>query len=297
MTVGLAGARSDALDTSQGAIIRDPAGAAQQHYDLIVVGGGVYSIMTALEATRHGLRPLLLEQADFAGATSHSSLRIVHGGLRYLQSLNIRRSLESIDERAWWLRHFPELVRPLPCLMPLYGDSARRPVVMHLGLRLNDLLCDWRGREAALPRGRVIDAASVQRLWPEVDPAGLLAGALWHDAAIVDPPRLLIEALRWACAKGAIALNYVEALTLHEAAGRVDGVEGCDLETGKIHLFQAPVVINAAGPWSRSFAAKPGNPGLRSPRRSSFHWTRCRTGRPGAPAAACAKFPKICLRT
>ena len=106
--------------------------------------------MIALEATRRRLRPLLLERADFAGATSHNSLRILHGGLRYLQSLDLGRSLESIRERAWWRAHFPELVQPLPCLMPLYGDGLRRPAALRLGLLLNDLLGRWQAPAAPL---------------------------------------------------------------------------------------------------------------------------------------------------
>jgi len=128
---------------SAGAIRRDPAGAAQSRFDLIIVGGGVYGIMIALEATRRGLAPLLLERDDFAAATSANSLRILHGGLRYLQRLDIGRSLESIRERAWWLSQFPEHAAPLPCLMPLYGGGFRRPAVLSQGLRLNDWLCRW----------------------------------------------------------------------------------------------------------------------------------------------------------
>jgi glycerol-3-phosphate dehydrogenase len=258
MTAGLdpTAARADQPDA--GAIRRDPAGAARERFDLIVVGGGVFGILTALEATRRGLRPLLLERADFAGATSHNSLRIVHGGLRYLQSLALGRSLESIRERAWWLAEFPELVRPLPCLMPLYGAGLRRPEILRLGLLLNDLLGRLPGNDAPLPRGSLVDAAAVQRLAPAVARVGLRGGALWFDGVIRDPARLFIEALRRACAAGACALNHLEALRPTERDRRVAGVEGRDCETGAQHVFHAPVVINAAGPWSRSFAATAG---------------------------------------
>ena len=243
---------------SAGAIRRDPAGAAQTRFDLIIVGGGVCGIMIALEATRRRLRPLLLERADFAAATSANSLRILHGGLRYLQRLDLRRSLESIRERAWWLRHFPEHASPLPCLMPLYGDGLMRPSVLRLGVRANDLLCSWQAPRSPLPRGRLIDAAAVQRLCPWIDGRGLLGGAAWYDALAGAAPRLLIEALRWACAAGAAALNYVEATGLLTAGGRVAGVTGQDLEGGASLVFEAPVVINAAGPWAPAFAATAG---------------------------------------
>ena len=243
---------------SAGAILRDPAAAARARYDLIVVGGGAYGIMIALEATRRRLRPLLLESADFAGATSHNSLRILHGGLRYLQSLDLRRSLQSIRERAWWRVHFPDLVQPLPCLMPLYGDGLRRPAALRLGLLLNDLLGRWQAPAAPLQGGRLIDAATVRTLCPAIDAAGLLGGAIWHDAVATCAPRLMIEALRWACAHGACALNYLEATGLLAGDGRLAGVVGRDHETGATYSFRATTVINAAGPWAGAFAARAG---------------------------------------
>ena len=78
---------------------RDPSALAVTEFDLIVVGGGVYGIMVALEATRRGLCPLLIERADFGGATSHNSLRIVHGGLRYLEHREFGLVRKSLAER------------------------------------------------------------------------------------------------------------------------------------------------------------------------------------------------------
>jgi len=252
------GAPPTSAAMSAGAILRDPAAAARARYDLIVVGGGVYGILLALEATRRRLRPLLLERADFAGATSHNSLRILHGGLRYLQSLDLGRSLESIRERAWWRTRFPELVQPLPCLMPLYGDGLRRPAALRPALLLNDLLGRWQAPAAPSEAGRVVDAATARRLCPALDPSGLLGGAIWHDAVATCAPRLMIEALRWACAHGAHALNYLEATGLLADDGRLAGVIGRDHETGATHSLRATTVINAAGPSAAAFAALAG---------------------------------------
>ena len=85
-------------------------------------------------------RSLLVERGDFGGETSFQSLRIVHGGLRYLQALDLPRFFESVRERRWFLRTFPELVTPLPCLMPLYGEGLRRQGVLGAALCANDLL-------------------------------------------------------------------------------------------------------------------------------------------------------------
>lgn len=240
---------------------RDPAAAAaaaRERHDLIVIGGGVYGIVLALAASRRGLRPLLLERDRFAAATSASSLRILHGGLRYLQSLNLSRMRESIAARAWWRRTFPDLVRPLPCLMPLYGDGLKRPLPFRLALAANDAL--GRAWDAdPLPPGRVVDARAVRRIFPAVATHGLAGGAIWHDAFAPDMPRLLQAALERASRGGAVALERVEVVGLLERDGRTAGVRARALGPGGADLaFAAPVVINAAGPWSETVAASCG---------------------------------------
>jgi len=239
-------------------IFRDSAAAATEKYDLIIVGGGIYGVMLALEAGQRRQRALMLEQEDFGGATSLNHLRTIHGGLRYLQSLDLPRCIESIRERRWFLTHFPALVQVLPCLMPLYGRGLKRPLIMAPALFLNDLLGFNRNRgvnaQKRLPPGRLVSSAFTVRAFPQVDRAGLRASAMWVDAAAPEHQRLLMEILRWACALGAVALNYVQAegLLLHD--GQVRGVLARDLPSGQGYEFRSPVVINAAGPWCRQLA-------------------------------------------
>lgn len=237
-------------------LVRDPRGAAASAYDLLVVGGGFYGAMVTLEAARRGLSVLLVERDDFGGATSWSSLRIVHGGLRYLQSLDLPRFRESVAERGWFLRRFPDLVEPLPCLMPLYGPPRggrlRRPSIFRLALSANDLFAS----ERQLPPGRLLDASAMSELFPGVDRKGLAGGALWHDAVMPDSQRVLIETLRWACRCGARVLNYTEATGLRVEEGRVTGLEAVDRETGERLELRGRTVINCAGPWVRRLAGQ-----------------------------------------
>jgi glycerol-3-phosphate dehydrogenase len=248
-------------------IARDPQAAAAASWDLIVVGGGIQGAALTLEASRRGLRTLLVERDDFGGATSGNSLRILHGGLRYLQSADLPRYRESIAERRWFLRHFPDLAEPLPCLMPLYdpprGGRLRRTSAFRLALAANDLL-SWRRNEGVradrwLPGGRVLDAAETLRLFPGADRHGLRGGALWYDGFLPDPQRLLIEMLRWACALGAQALNRMEASGLLVEDGRVTGLRVVDRAAGTIGRsldLVAPTVVSCAGPSSRALAAR-----------------------------------------
>ncbi|HKI04910.1 MAG TPA: FAD-dependent oxidoreductase [Thermoanaerobaculia bacterium] len=228
---------------------RDLRAAAVGSYDLLVVGGGIYGVTLALEAARRGLSALLVERSDFGGATTWNSLRIVHGGLRYLQTMDLTRHRESVRERQWFLRHFPDLVEPLPCLMPLHdpprGGRLRRPGILRAALAADALLA----RDRALPRGHLLGPAETAELFPAVDRAGLRGGALWHDAFVADSHRLVIELLRWACRCGARALNYVEAVELRVEDGKVRGLRAVDRESGRSFELEGRAVVNCAGPW------------------------------------------------
>jgi glycerol-3-phosphate dehydrogenase len=238
---------------------RQTDAASRRDHDLIVIGGGIQGACVALEAVRRGLRPLLIERDRFGGATSASSLRILHGGLRYLQSADLSRVLTSVRERRWFCRTFPELVRPLQCVMPLYGDGPRRPALMRPVLALNDLLSLRRNAGVAdavrLPRGRVLSAAETAALFPTVRRNGLRGGALWYDAVMTDPDAIMTTILRWVESLGGMTLDHVEAVGAAAAGGRITGVEALDRISGAALTFRAPVVINCAGPWAAEVAA------------------------------------------
>jgi glycerol-3-phosphate dehydrogenase len=238
---------------------RDPERSASAAYDLIIIGGGVYGIAVTLESALRGLKPLLLERSDFGAGTSANSLRILHGGLRSLQTLDLRRFRDSVRERRSFLREFPDLVKPLPCLMPLYGNGLRRPAVMRAALLLNDTLSVRRNLgvryDRHIPSGRMISADATATIFPAVRRQGLLASAIWHDAQMLASQRILIEMLRWARSIGGDCVNYCEATSLVTSHGCVAGVQARDVVSDTEHLFRAPVVINCAGPDCEALAA------------------------------------------
>jgi glycerol-3-phosphate dehydrogenase len=240
-------------------ILRQPSSATADHFDIVIVGGGIYGAMLLLEAARRGQRALLLERQDFGAGTSFNSLRIIHGGLRYLQTLDIPRFHESVTERRWFLRTFPELVKPLPCLMPLYNRGIKRPAVLQAALWMNDLFSARRNTglpgSQVIRNGRILDADETRQLFPGVPETGLAGAALWHDAHVPDSQRLIMEILHWACSLGAQALNYVEVTGLLQANNSVSGIQARDRESGKELEIRGRHVINATGPSSRIFAA------------------------------------------
>lgn len=229
-------------------------------YDVIIIGGGIYGSMLLLEASRAGLKAILLEKDDFGGLTSFNSLRIIHGGLRYLQTLHLSRLHESVTERSWFLRSFPDLVRPLPCLMPLYRNLTKNRLTLRTALRMNDWLT--RNRNEGLPPeyqiadGQIISATETVRRFPLVRVNGLRGAALWYDAALPDSNRLLMEVLRWSASAGGTPVNYVEVTDLLRSDGKVRGVIANDALTGRDHEIEAPLVVNAAGPECRAVAQR-----------------------------------------
>lgn len=231
----------------------------RSRFDLVVIGGGVYGIALALEAARRRLGVLLVERRDFGGETSWNSLHIIHGGLRSLQTMDLHRFREMVTERRWWLQNFPDLVEPLPCLMPLYGRGLRRPGVLRMALQATDLLSWSRNQgvrpDRSLPRGRVIGREATTSWCPALAHGNLRGGALWYDGFATDSHRLLVEMLHWATANGAVALNYTEATQLVVRAGKVAGLRCLDVDTGRTVEVEAPTIVNCAGPWCRDVAS------------------------------------------
>ena len=232
----------------------------RESFDVAIIGGGIYGAMLLLYATAYGLKAVLLDRGDFGAETSFNSLRILHGGLRYLQTLDLLRSRESIREQRWFLREFPDLVRALPCLLPLHNHGLRRPSFMRLAFGLDRIMSMDRNRglaiERQLPPARIISAAETRTHFPQVATSGLAGGALWHDAAIPDTQRLIMEVLNWARSQGGVAINYLDATDLSIDDATIRAVEVSDRESGKRREITTKVAINASGPWCEDLAAR-----------------------------------------
>lgn len=240
-------------------IIRNPESASKRTFDVIIIGGGIYGVMLAYEASKRDLRTLILEKNDFGSGTSFNSLRILHGGFRYLQTMDLHRFYESVLERKWFLKNFPGLVEPLPCLMPLYGNGLRRPSFLRVAASMNDILSFRRnegvGGENHLPGSKVIGLEETKRLFPDVDAEGLKGGVVWYDAVMPDSQLILMKILKKAGEHNCICLNYVEAKHIIVENNNVNGVVALDRETDRLYEYKSTIIINAGGPWCREIAA------------------------------------------
>src|SRR2546430_3133287 len=108
---------------------------AEERFDLAVIGGGITGAGVALDAASRGYSVALVEKADFASGTSSRSSKLVHGGLRYLQSFDLGLVREALLERQLMVRLAPHLVRPLPMVVPAF-DGARPDRLGGIGLNM-----------------------------------------------------------------------------------------------------------------------------------------------------------------
>lgn len=232
---------------------RDPVELARKEYDLLVIGGGIYGVFVAWDAALRGLSVALVEKGDFGQATSSNTLRIIHGGLRYLQYGNIRRMRRSIAERTAFMRIAPHLVHPLPFLIPTYGQWSEGKPLVSLALYLNDLIGFDRNRLADpqkhLPRGRVLSREECRRLVPGVLERGLTGSLLYYDCQMYDSERLVLAVARSAARAGAVLANYVEATKFLKDGSRIRGITAKDDLSGDTFDIRARSVVNTSGPW------------------------------------------------
>ncbi|HAV63712.1 MAG TPA: FAD-dependent oxidoreductase [Verrucomicrobiales bacterium] len=212
-------------------------------WDFIVVGGGATGLGAAVEAAARGYRTLLVEQGDFARATSSRSTKLIHGGVRYLRQGNIQLVRESLRERGLLLRNAPGIVHSLAFALPAH--SWWELGWYGTGLKLYDALAGGLGLGASRWLGRDTFLQEV----PTIAADGLKGGVRYQDAQF-DDARLALALAQTLLDLGGLPLNYVRVEALIKDRGRIRGVVACDLETGASLKCSARVVINATGIFS-----------------------------------------------
>src|SRR5205823_14675658 len=213
--------------------VRRDAAVMSEVLDLLVVGGGINGVGIARDAAGRGLKVLLCEQGDLAGATSSASSKLIHGGLRYLEHGEFRLVRAGLAEREILLRTAPHLVRPLRLVLP-HGPGSRPRALVRAGLFVYDRL----GGAGVLP-----GAASVALGPPLRD--GVRHGFAYSDCR-TDDARLAIAVARDAAARGAEILTHTALV-----AARREGKEWrAELRAadGAIREVAARLLVNAAGP-------------------------------------------------
>lgn len=222
-----------------------PAKLEQTLFDLVVIGGGITGVATARDAALRGLSVLLVEKDDFAAGTSSRSSKLIHGGLRYLQTYQFGLVAESLRERERMLQLAPHLTEVHPFLYLLYRGYPETKSLLNLGLTFYDVASgQWRKR-----RHTMMSAKRVSELEPHLRTEGLVGAGRYYDV-LTDDARLTVDTAKGAAAAGAILLNHAAVVELVLEGGRARGVVVADQLTGTRHQIHARQVLNATGPWT-----------------------------------------------
>jgi glycerol-3-phosphate dehydrogenase len=231
-----------------------------RQFDVVVVGGGAFGACAAWDATLRGYSVALIEANDFASGTSANSFKFVHGGIRYLQHLDLPRLRASSAEQSALRRIAPHLVRPQPIAVPTYGRGRNGKAFLGAGLLVYDLLTAGRNRRIRdrgrhIPRARFMSRDETLRRFPALRSEGLTGAAVFADAQMYHPPRLVLAFIRSAAARGAQVANYVQALSFVRRGDRIGGVLVRDRLTNDTFEIKSRVVVNTAGPWAERLLA------------------------------------------
>ncbi|MGH7498779.1 MAG: glycerol-3-phosphate dehydrogenase/oxidase [Gemmatimonadales bacterium] len=213
--------------------------------DVLVIGGGITGAGVARDAAMRGLRTVLVEQSDLGSGTSSRSSRLIHGGLRYIETGDLSLVLEANRERRILLQIAPHLVWPLAFIFPLHRGDRIALWQLAAGMWLYDALALFRN----VRLHRMLGKRALLEAEPMLRERGLLGGARFYDAQC-DDARLVLATARSAIHHGALVANYTAVRSLERTAGRVVGAEIEDLITGERALVRAGVVVNATGPWA-----------------------------------------------
>jgi glycerol-3-phosphate dehydrogenase len=209
-------------------------------FDLLIVGGGINGVGIARDAAGRGLKVLLCEKGDLAGATSSASSKMIHGGLRYLEYGAFRLVREALAEREVLLRTAPHLVRPMQFVLP-NGPNSRSRWLVRLGLFLYDRL----GGARTLPGSSSVDLRGGAFAAPLQDWA--TSGFVYSDCVVGDA-RLTVANARDAARHGAEILTHTALLGAHREGGAWHATLAGENATER--EVTARILVNAGGPWA-----------------------------------------------
>ena len=221
------------------------AGMAEGERDILVIGGGVTGAGVALDAATRGLRVALVEARDLASGTSSRSSKLIHGGLRYLEQLDLGLVREALRERSLLLNTLaPHLTRPVPFLYPIQHRFWER-VYVGSGIMLYDTM----GGRHGVPAHRHLSRRKALQLFPSLKKDALVGAIQYYDGQVDDARHTMMVA-RTAAHYGALVATSARVTGLQREGDRVVGARVRDLETGAEIAVRARQVINASGVWT-----------------------------------------------
>jgi glycerol-3-phosphate dehydrogenase len=236
-------------------MIRDPEALAKQRFDVIIIGGGITGACLAHDAALRGLKTALVEKDDFGGFTSAASSKLLHGGIRYLQSAQLHKVRESSRERTFFQIIAPHLTRYVSFIVPtVSGSLMKGKLALIVGMRLYDLLgCGLKHKindaSKKLPEGGFFSKDAIIRCVPDLQAVkGLNGGYIFPESHIISSERMTLAFLKTASANGAQIANYVRVEEFLIQNSQVTGVKVRDKIADAGFNIKGKIVANAAGP-------------------------------------------------
>ena len=217
----------------------------QEKLDILVIGGGITGCGIAWDAATRGLKVGLIEKEDFASGTSSKSSKLIHGGMRYLETRQFKLVFEAVQERHFLRTHFPHLVKPLPFVFPIYKDTRVRFSKLWLGMWFYEIFAFFR----SFKWHRAYGAKKLLQKFPNLKSKGLQGGFVFYDAFSNDA-WLTLEIVKLANQQGAIVSNYVEMKSMKMENGKAIGVVCEDVFDKKPFVIESKHIVNATGPWT-----------------------------------------------
>jgi len=216
------------------------------HFDLLIIGGGINGAGIARDAARRGLSVAVVEMNDLASGTSSRSSKLVHGGLRYLESLEFSLVFESVSERRILLDIAPHLVNPLGFIFPVYKGHRHNLWAINAGMWLYAGLSLFRSPK----RHKKLNKREVSELEPALNTENLKGAPLYYDCG-TDDARLTLETALDAIRSGAVVSTWTRAIDLvAEESGRAIGLRVKDELSGEEKVIHGHTIVNATGPWT-----------------------------------------------
>jgi glycerol-3-phosphate dehydrogenase len=217
---------------------------ASPEHDLIVIGAGINGLGIAKDAAERGLSVVLVEQEDICFGVSAWSGRLIHGGLRYLEHMDLPLVRESLKERERLFKLAPHLVKPVDLIMPFYKKNRRPAWMIWLGMMAYDML----SLDKTVPFHRILGKAKVKERFAGMSNDGLGGAAVFIDGQVEYAERLCVELAIAAAELGGEIRIHEKVVGFEYSDGRVVGVQTLK-SNGQASTIRAKAVINAAGPW------------------------------------------------